>query len=165
MDLLMWPGAFLPLPDLACGGCRFDLRLDGLFDVESFCRSGLEGSITVLLEAGVSLQTRHFMCRLGQEFAALGLHLNCRSFGMCIKRSVRTSSSVYIRPNHIHDWAELWKENQGFKGILLGTSSETYIPQPCPNFLDLSSDPLPLIHNLHPAEPSTRGKPPRTNGS
>ncbi|GMH15509.1 hypothetical protein Nepgr_017350 [Nepenthes gracilis] len=45
MDLLTWPGAFLPLPDLACGGCRFGLRLDGLSDVESFCRSGLEGKL------------------------------------------------------------------------------------------------------------------------
>ncbi|GMH27876.1 hypothetical protein Nepgr_029719 [Nepenthes gracilis] len=45
MDLLTWPGAFLPLPDLACGGCRFGLRLDGLSDMESLCPSGLEGKL------------------------------------------------------------------------------------------------------------------------
>ncbi|GMH31829.1 hypothetical protein Nepgr_033673 [Nepenthes gracilis] len=45
MDLLTWPGAFLPLPDLAFGGCRYGLRLDGLTDVESFCRSGLEDKL------------------------------------------------------------------------------------------------------------------------
>ncbi|GMH04731.1 hypothetical protein Nepgr_006571 [Nepenthes gracilis] len=45
MDLLTWLGAVLPLPYLACGGWWFGLRLDGLTDVESFCRSGQEGKL------------------------------------------------------------------------------------------------------------------------
>ncbi|GMH05957.1 hypothetical protein Nepgr_007797 [Nepenthes gracilis] len=71
---------FCLLPDLACGGCRFGLRLDGLTDVDSFA-----GSIAVLREAGLALLTRHIMCRLGQEVAALDLQLNCRFFGKRIK--------------------------------------------------------------------------------
>ncbi|GMH11598.1 hypothetical protein Nepgr_013439 [Nepenthes gracilis] len=63
----------LPMPDLACGGCRFGLRLDGLTDVDSFA-----GSNAVLLEAGLALLTRHIMCRLGREVAALDIHFNCR---------------------------------------------------------------------------------------
>ncbi|GMH29008.1 hypothetical protein Nepgr_030851 [Nepenthes gracilis] len=45
MDLLTGLGTFLPLPNLACGGCRFGLQLDGLSDMESFCRTSLESKL------------------------------------------------------------------------------------------------------------------------
>ncbi|GMH22179.1 hypothetical protein Nepgr_024022 [Nepenthes gracilis] len=76
-DLLTWPGSFLPLPDLACGGCRFGLRLDGLSDVESFCRSGLEGKLPTshadlmcgqvcrfLMEVKLKCGNAYFICYL-----------------------------------------------------------------------------------------------------
>ncbi|GMH25149.1 hypothetical protein Nepgr_026992 [Nepenthes gracilis] len=68
---------FRLLPDLACGGCRFGLRLDGLSDVESFCRFGLEGKLPTshadlmcgqvcrfLMEVKLKCVNAYFICYL-----------------------------------------------------------------------------------------------------
>ncbi|GMH14048.1 hypothetical protein Nepgr_015889 [Nepenthes gracilis] len=53
-----WACCRLPMPDLACGGCRFGLRLDGLTDVDSFA--------DLVLSAGMRISTGDWQCGFGK---------------------------------------------------------------------------------------------------